>query len=236
MRDPVVVGASPKQLEILRDILRRLGPTRVTGVVVRPHDPEFEEHVTPPPGPHGVEIAVTTSAAEDLRGAWEAELLGFAFARRSMSAGLAKVAWLDLGDTGSTLEHAPPPAAPLDGNAIKRFRTAVAAAAGDATLDGFDLLRPEGHAFAIRVRVDEPHAFLRSHSQPFLTALAEWRERCDGIYAEVHDAAPNPVLAVGMHRSGGMSSTRADVRCCAPFLGLSQPIEWQPPPPCPVFG
>lgn len=192
MPGPLVEGASPKQLEILRDILAGLGSTRITGVVVRPHKPDFEEHITPPPGPYGVEIVVATSAPEDLRGAREAQLLALAFARRSKSAGLTKVAWFAFGGGGSTLEQARPAAAPLKRNEIDRLRRDVAAAAGDATLVRFDVLRPEGHAFAIRVRVDEPHALLRSYARPFLTFLAGWREFCDGIYADIRDTAPNP--------------------------------------------
>ena len=84
--------------------------------------------------------------------------------------------------------------------------------------------------------MDEAHAFLRSHSRPFLISVAEWRERCDGIYAEIRDGDPNPALTVGWYQGGGFSGTRGDVECCAPFLGLSHPIASQPPPVCPAFG
>lgn len=235
MPDARLEGASPDQLEVLREILAGLGSIRITRVVVRPHDPVFEEDVAPPPRPYGDEIVVAT-APEDRRGDWEAELLALAFARRSNAEGLTKVAWFAFSRGGRTLEYAQPAAPPLSPKAIDRLRADLAAAADDATLERFDVLRPQGHAFAIVVRVDEPHAFLRSHSRQFLNSLAEWRERCDGIYAEIRDGEPKAALTVGWHRGGGFSSTRRDVECCAPFLGLGHPFGWQGTPPCPVFG
>jgi hypothetical protein len=232
---PRIEGASTPQLEILREIFAGLASTRITSVRVLPYEPNFEGDPVGEAGPFGDELLVTAEL-QDLRADWEAQIVGFAFARRASEARLGKVAWLAFGNGGTTLEYAGPTAPPMSTESINHFRDEVAAAAGDARLDEFEVLRPQGHAFAILLGVDEPYAFLRSHSRGFLAAVAAWRDRCDGIYAEVRDRAPDPALAVGWYRSGGLSSVRHDVECCAPSLGLSQPIDWQGPPPCPVFG
>jgi hypothetical protein len=233
--DPQIEGASPEQLEILREILAGLGSARITGVVVREFDPGHEGDLPPPPGPYGDEIVVATPPGDN-RGRWEAGLLARSFVRRSQSAGLTRVASFGYAGGATGLDSVRPAAAPLDADAIVRLRAEVAAAPGEATLEGIDVLQPQGHAFAIAVRVDEPHAFLRSESRTFLTCLSEWREQCDGIYAEIRDADPSPAMTVGWFQGAGFSSWRGEVECCAPFLGLSRGISWQGPPPCPVFG
>jgi len=234
MADPRIEGASHEQLDLLREVLAGLGSTRITDILVREFDPGFEGDLPPPPGPYGDEVAIAT-APEDHRGAWEAGLLARSFAHRSQSAGLTKVAWFSHGGGGTTLEYVPPAAAPLDEETIARVRADVERSVADATVERFELLRPQGHAFAIEVRVIEPHAFLRSHARPFLTALGTWRTQADGVFAQVCDADFAPVLTVGWYQNGGFSSTRRDVECCAPFLGLSRGIMSPDPPPCPIF-
>jgi hypothetical protein len=119
--DPIIEGASPEQLEILRDVLARLASPQITEIVVRRFEPAYEGDLAPPPGPRGDEIMVATQPA-DHRGAWEAELLARAFARRSTSAGLTKFAWFSHGGCGSTLEYVPPAAARLDDETIDLAR------------------------------------------------------------------------------------------------------------------
>jgi hypothetical protein len=232
---PTIEGASPAQREILLEILSGLGANRVTRVTVGPFEPMVEGDENPGPGPYGDEIVVTTEPS-DLQGEWEAELLAQAFARGAKAAGLSKIAWLSYERGGHTIEHVRPAVVPLSSDEISRFRGAIEAAAGQAAVERFDVLRPQGHAFVIAVRTEEPHRFLRFQSMTFLTAVGEWRERCDGIYGEIRDPEPTPVLRFGWYRGGGFSSTRRDVECCAPFLGLSHPIDWQGPPACPIFG
>jgi hypothetical protein len=217
---PTINGASPEQRILLAEILAGLASTRITEVALQAGD-------------HGREIFVTV---DDIRGRWEAELLATAFARRSKAAGLPKVSVFASLDGSQTLEWAPPPVDLLADEAVARFRAEVVDAAGDAPVETFDVLRPQGHAVALGIHAGEPHAFLRFRSRDFLQTVAEWREQCDGIYGEIRDDQSGPALAFGWFRGGGFSSTRGDVECCAPFLGMSHAIDWQRPPPCPVFG
>lgn len=230
-------GASDAQAELLREILDGLAPSRIASMTVRPWNPQFEGDIEPPPGPYGDELVVDLEP-EDARGDWEAELLGRAFAVRSASAGLTKVAWLSHGLGGATLAYATerPVFEPLDPAEIAEFRSAVEVASGAATVERFEVLRPLGSAAAISVFVDEPHSFLRYVSHPFLTCLSEWRRRCDGIFAEVRDREPQPALTIGWFQGGGFDVGRRDVACCAPFLGMTLPLSWTGPPPCPVLG
>jgi hypothetical protein len=233
---PTIEGASPEQRQLLHEILSGLGGPAPSRIVVRPHEPRYEDDTVPRlPEPHG-DAVVLDFAPEGRRADWEATLLAFAFARRSSAAGLPKVAWCEWPDRGFMLELAKPSIEPLSGEAIDCFRAAVVAAAGDARLERLDVLRPDGHAFALVLRVDEPHAWLRFRSRAFLWAAEQWRGRSDGIYIEMCDTEPAPVLRVGWHRMGGFSGSRRDVECCAPILGFGRPIGAPPRPPCPVFG
>jgi hypothetical protein len=194
----------------------------------------MEFGLKPPPGPYGDELVVDF-ARGDSRAFWDATLIAFAFARRSRDVGLTKIAYFSDPDGGQTLGHARPAAEPLSPARVEAFCKDIAGAARDATVERIEVLRPQGHAFAITLHVLEPHAYLRRRLVPFLEAVAEWRERCDGIYTEVRDGQPRPVLFAGWHRSGGFSGARRDLACCAPHLGLSRPLEEPPPPICPIF-
>jgi hypothetical protein len=150
-------------------------------------------------------------------------------------ASLTEVSWFAHSQGGFTLSGAQGSVQPLTADEIERFRARVTAAASDARLEHLDVRQPEGHAFAAVFHVDEPHAYLRFRSVAFLQALGAWRERCDGIYMELRDAEPEPALVVGWRRAGGFGGRRSDVACCAPFMGMSRPEGWAPPP-CPIFG
>jgi hypothetical protein len=231
---PTIEGASSEQRRLLEEILASMESTRIPRIVIRPFVETSEEGDVPLPGDHGDEIFVDTGRGFD-RGHWEAELLAVAFARRSKASRLRKVACFAFSDGAKTLEWAPPAVEPLTAEALARFESDAVRAAGDSRLESFDVLRPQGHAVALAIQVDEPHAFLRLRSREFLESVAAWRERCDGIYGEIRDEQPRAALTFGWFRHGGFSSIRPDVECCAPFLGMSHPIDWQGPPPCPLF-
>jgi hypothetical protein len=235
---PRVDGASPPQAAILGEILAGLKPTAIEAVEVRPFAPSYEGDPDPATGPHGEEIAVRSTPGE-FRGYWEAALLGRTFARRSRQAGLPHVAWLSYAEGGETLEPfaGRPATDPLRERDLDGFRSAVSIAAGPGTVDSFEVLKPQGHAVAIRVVVGEPHAYLRFSAMDLLRCLSAWRPRCDGIYAEIREAQPtSAALAIGWWQHGGMSTTRDDVACCAPNLSLSSALGWTGPPACPIFG
>jgi hypothetical protein len=230
---PTIDGALPEQRRLLEEILVGLGSTRIQGIFLYPYRPRFEDMHEPPPGDYGDVLGIEVDA-DDRRAFWEGTLAAYAFARRSAAEGMRKVAWFSLPGQGHGLENPGETVEPLSTGELEDFRAAVVAAAVEARLEQVDVLQPQAHALALAVSVDEPHAFLRFHVRDFLRALGGWRARCDGIYAEVRDSAPEHVLLVGWHRRGGFSSSRRDVACCAPMLGLGYP-GMPPPPRCPVF-
>ena len=223
-------GASLRQRNVLGAIFDGLGSTRIESVVVRPFVPSFEDEDVQAPGPSGDEVAVVTEPG-DQRGRWEAELLAAAFAVRSRSARLEKVAWFTCGDHHGTLEFVQAGSQPLQPQTIGRLQSDLLAAADGAMLEALDILQPLGTAIAVAVRVAEPHAFLRSNSRGFLSCLEQWRARCDGVFAEIRDGAPVPALTVGWFRHGGFGSVRGDVESSAPPLGLGRPRDRHRPRP-----
>jgi hypothetical protein len=231
---PTVEGLSPEQQVLLAELLAGFGSSRIAQVVVRPFTP-LRDDGPAPPGDYGDEVFVSAEP-DDLRGRWEAELFGVAFARRSNEGGSRKLAWLALTDGGRRLPSLHPAAKPLAPDAIAGIKNEVASAPGDCRLAEFEVLRPDGHAVALAVDVDDPHRFLRFHGLGFLELVAPWRRRCDGFYGEIRDGAAEPALTVGSTRTGGFSSTRPDVACCAPDLARHRPTGSEWPPPCPIYG
>src|SRR5262249_53336331 len=150
-----VEGASPKQREILHEILAGMGSTRIERLVVARYDPQYadeDEEVVRHPGPHGDQVSADFPPG-DPRAIWEATLVAHAFARRSARTG-PRVVWFELPDgSGMSLVDRHDAAAPLSADEIESFRAGAAAAAGDATIEVLDVLRPQGHAFAVAVRV-----------------------------------------------------------------------------------
>jgi hypothetical protein len=234
MAPPRVEAASIEQRRLLRRILGEMGDSRLRGVRVARFDREPEGD-PPATGPVGEEIAVVT-ARGDLRAQWEAWVVSRVFALESKRLRLPKVVWFSTEDGGMTLVHLPPAAARLAPEEVARARDEVVAAAADTGLvvERIDVLQPLGHALAIVASVEEPHEFLRHRAVTFLGALAGWREHCEGIFCEIRDTAPEPVLTVGWFRNGGFHGTRPDVECCAPQLSMSRGMGWRPPR-CPIF-
>jgi hypothetical protein len=111
-----------------------------------------------------------------------------------------------------------------------------AAVAAGATLERFDLLRPLGHAWAARLRVDEPHAFLRLRFEDFMRAVRPWQDRCGRqVHIEVVDYSAEPVLTIATTGDGGRTRVRADLACCDPLVYIGTPMSAPPPPRCPIF-
>jgi hypothetical protein len=217
-----IVGGSPAQRALLEEILAGFGSDGIDTIELTTLDPAEGWG-------GGEQIFVN---AEDVRTSWEAMLVAIAFRRRSARANLPKVKVIADPGGASSLDYTPRPLPPLSDSELAAFRSDIEAAAGTATL-AVEVLLPQAHAFAVTLRVDEPHEYLRYQLFPFIQKMADWRDRCDGTYIEVVDDKPGPAFVTGNYRYGGMGTHREDVACCTPFGrgGLSSP----PPPPCPVF-
>jgi hypothetical protein len=226
-----VEGGSSEQQSLLREIVSRVDSRGISRLVVHSHELSVDGDPTLE-GPVGT--GLMCDVADDLRAQWNVELIGEAFVRESRRRSLPAVIWLRTREWGRSMTYTPSPVRPLSADDLTAMRSHIAASVGEGSLAHFEILQPLGHAIAITVLVDEPHAYLRHASRTLLTAVSEWRERCDGIYTEIRDEQPLPPLAAAWRRMGGSSSTRLDVQCCAPQLSMSVPIGWEPPA-CPVF-
>jgi hypothetical protein len=166
-------------------------------------------------------------------------LLGAALHVRAEEEGLQPVVWLGLGpNDGMTLRSARG-SETLTQDELDRLRTDLETYARDAGahVDGIDVLQPHGHAWAVSLRVDEPHAFLRRRFRSFFSAVEPWKQQHPlPRYIEVRDAQPQPVLVTAYSGAFGSASTRRDVECCNPLVSFGEPLLAPPPPVCPVFG
>jgi hypothetical protein len=231
---PTIEGASPEQRQILLEILAGLASSEISGIFVSPHTPVYEDDVAPPPRPFGDRVAVDFPS-KSLRPRWEATLLAEAFVARSRRVGLTKIAWLGLPREERSLEWVGEPCEPLDAEALENLQQSIAAASGN-TLERVHVLRPDAHALAVTLRIAEPHAFLRDRLHDFtMLAEHEWIPLLAGLYLEVRDAELDPAYVLARHGSGGMSSSRGNLECCAP-RGFGRPEGAPPPPACPIFG
>jgi hypothetical protein len=110
-----------------------------------------------------------------------------------------------------------------------------------AQIERLDLLRLPAPAWALVVRVDEPHAFLRHRLRALLDELDPIGRRASADYVEVRDDRQEAAFVHARMTSGtwGMAgwSARRDLKCCAPEpRGFGGGIDMPPPPPpCPVF-
>lgn len=238
-----IEGATPEQEALLREILAGLGATRIEHLLLEAYDTFVTEEGLEPAASAGERdetrgVAVALVAPEEPRAFWEAGLLGQVFRARSQDSGLENVVWLRNAMWGRSLAFGPAPAPPLADQDLEQLVQRVRAAVQDsgASLEGFDVLRPAGHAFVLKTRVVEPHDYLRNHLRSVLGALHSEPDEIEGIYLEVRDGEGSLVLYVGLRRYGAFAWHRPDLECCAPSFCLSQGIDYPGPPVCPVFG
>src|SRR5438552_643428 len=91
-----VVGASPKQETVLREILAGLGPTRVESIALVKPDKEWGA----PPDAVGFDAKLATT--NDMLASWQASLAGEAFSERSFELGLPPLAYISVGGDSSS--------------------------------------------------------------------------------------------------------------------------------------
>lgn len=221
-----IVGASPKQRRVLREIMAGFGPTTVEAVeLVEP-----EDDMRAPP--NGVALNVKAPRNDSLA-QWHARLIGDVFYRRSNELDLPPVVWLGTEGGGHALGDWS--ARNVRGRALTLAqardiadRLRAVAAANNAEVLRLDLIRPHRLGFVVVLQADDPASFLLFGYEDVLKPLDELRGRGhEGLYLEIVDRNEDFVL-----RSGSGFSVREDVASCAPVLvigGMSYD-----PPPCPV--
>jgi hypothetical protein len=239
-----IEGASTDQHALLEELLAGIPNTQIAVLRVAPEynlEPERDEDDKPldpnwdPTTPLGDALVLVEPERPDFRTEWEFELVGAAFHRLSYERGLPQVVVVRSADVGTSFWH--DESLRLEAQIREELEIAVQAAASTtgALLDRVEFLEVDGLAAAVSVAVPEAHGYLRHGLEAFaqLSRLSDFG--LAGAFVEVVDGDPQPVHVMFRARPGagfGTSSSRSDVRCCAPG-GLSRAIDDSGPPPCP---
>jgi hypothetical protein len=179
-----IAGATPKQEEVLREILAGIGGPEFEQLEVR----AAEEH------PGSVALVVPYRPEGDMHAQWEAWLVAHAFATRSKELGLPRVT--QLVPTGREADAdilgEPPERRPLSREtALQRAEEAAQTAElFGAQVMSVEVLEPAGLAFFVHLRVngDEAH-FLREGLPRVLESFGDAPDPVDaGDFSVVQDS------------------------------------------------
>jgi hypothetical protein len=222
-----IVGATPKQREVLLEILRGLGPTRVASIEISGADPPW---TGAPEGVLELDIAVPDF---DRVADWHAELIAEAMRVRSHQLGLSSVDYFSAGRGGERMGTDPAaetrePAVTLSEAKEIAARISETAARHGAQVLRLELLQPRRYAFLVVVQADDPAYFLRYGFDELMEPLDTLGTTgYDGRSIEVLDGEGKTVL-----EAGGWFSVRHDVGACAHVITGFPP---RPPfPRCPA--
>lgn len=219
-----IVGASPKQEEILRETLAGIGGSEFAQVEVRANTED----------PGSVDLLVPYEPEGEMHAQWEAWIVAHAFAARSQELGLPPVA--QLVPTGRDVVYAeilgqPPKRRPL-GPAVALRRAEEAGQTAElfgAHVRRIEVLEPDGVAFSIELQVNGDEAyFLREGLPRVLESFGEVPDPADaGDYTMVTDSRGRRIWE-GAVASLGDSITITD--WAAPSLqGCYWPHSGPPP-------
>ena len=231
-----IVGGTPAQQKVLREILAGLGETVIETVRVTPTGKDWT-----PSQPHSVVVRIDfTKADENGRGSWEAALLAEAFERRSRALRLQPVTAYETAMDGTRIEgpaQERPKRTPITADEL-RSKAGAAAKESGARLVELRIVQPQHLALAITVEVNNPADYLRHHLMRMLNAIPSPSDReYDGLYLLVVDQKGKYVWVsagtVSETISGGAGDVRPDLAGCDPVPRLGTMTESQPPP-CPA--
>lgn len=225
-----IVGATPKQETILREILAGLGASPLESVEVV-HD--VGKAWGAPRNAVGLDVQPRKA---DVYGTFHGELVGQTFVRRSFQLGLAPIAYIGVsGDSSAGVydpaEELSEPTLTVSEARAQAQRVRKLAESHGAAVRRLELLKPDRLAFVIELQTNEAAEFLLNGLDAVLEPIDLGRHRgFDGMYLKVFDTEGKPVL-----ETGGGSWVRKDLISCSPYhtfrLGFPDDPE---PPPCPA--
>ena len=222
-----IVGATPKQEEILRGSLSGIGDDRIETVTIE----EPESGWGSSPGDVAVSFSPRKQAVHDMRTAWEAWLIADAFAVRSRELGLPSIAYMAYPGEASAIGEAAYEMARRGTKAkVDAFvrLVEVESKRADAEVQEIKVLRPLDFALAITLRVDDPAEFLEHRAPKFFERLGEPPGDFDLRFV---DSEGNRIAENWHALSTGSVWVRRDLDGCSPYL-VSRPALYKPPP-CP---
>lgn len=232
-----IVGATPKQREILIAALAGIGETNIDVIEVAPAEKGWTDD------PDAIGLGFSTDEGEpDMYSLWQSELITHVLAVRSNELDLPVVAYAGgLGGgtsaVGKASESTPP--APTDDDLKQTVgKIEKAAQQAGAAVDEVRILEPRGVAIAVTLKVSDPAEFLDRRFPTFLSAFRDPPNGREGRnqYVKVVDAKRKPIVELaGAQVGDGVSGSgwvRPDlIGCYDP--AMSRPIGWEPPP-CPA--
>jgi hypothetical protein len=231
-----IVGATPRQESLLREILAGLEPTLIDEIRIAP-----ARHPWTPFKPNSVIVSLryADSPLEGL-GRWEAELLAYAFATRSRLTGLQPVAGYEVASDGAALdgpeEPEPDTRRPIDRAELTEALTEAARSNGAEVLN-VRIVEPMNLAAVLMLKVEAPASFLKDRLDGLTRSLPSDDVRVDGFYIRIVDRQGRFVWfsrsASGDAVSSWTSGARKDLRGCDPTPRFGGPPD-PPPPPCPA--
>jgi len=230
-----IVGATPKQEALLREILVGLAPTLIDEVRIAPARPPWT-----PYKPDSVIVSVHyADSPEKERGDWEASLLSQAFATRSRLTNLQPVAGYETASDGVALdgpsEPEPDTRRPIDETELIESLSNAAHSNGAEVLE-VRTVKPMNLAAFLTLRVEAPASYLK-HRLEGLTRSLPSGVRLDGLYIRIVDREGRFVWFSATTDGDAISSftagARKDLRGCDPTPRFGSPHDPEPPP-CPV--
>jgi hypothetical protein len=232
-----IVGATPRQESVLREILAGLGETVIKEIQIAPPGNDWT-----PFKPHSVVIRLKTAKTDEKeRAGWEAALVAEAFEARSRALHLQPVAAYEALDDGIALDGPDEPD-PDDRPPVTReeLESGIVSGAKEsgAEIVTLRIVEPRHLAAAVTLRVGDPASFLKHRVRTFLEAIPSSSDRqYDGLYVLVTDRNDKYAWVsagtVGDTISGGAEGARPDLAGCYPDLMYGS-ATGEEPPPCPV--
>jgi hypothetical protein len=220
-----IVGATPKQEEVLLKALLGVGDRRIETITVA------EDNWAGKPGDVSVSFRPRPKAADDMRMPWEAQMIGEAFALRSRELGLPSVASIAVPGMASAVGALNPDPVARTEERVSAFadRVVKEAELADAEVRQIEILRPLGYAVAVTLQVSDPATFLDRRALRLFERLGEPPGEFDLSIVDSDGARVAENWNAG---STGSVSVRGDLDGCSPYL-VSRPVSHEPPP-CPV--
>ena len=230
---PPVVHGSAAQRDLLRQILRAMGPTQIRSVSIQPTSG------------NGVRLAMRPNhldrsrVSTSVRLGWDAYVVAYSFLKRSRGRGLPPVVGYSVaGDTRTFRTPVPRILPQFDRQRIIGPVRRAVTRSGAASVAELELLRPAGPAVAVAVVASRPAFFIQRRLAPIIRALNRIVPRVDGFYAAVIGAWGSIVFAYSRVELRGTSSTtvwvRPDLLGCAENLPVENEVAPDGAPPCPA--
>jgi hypothetical protein len=228
-----VVGGTPSQRAVLREVVSGLPETRISRVRIGPPGWAGQRF---PRGAIG--LFFEPASSDEVRLKWEQQVVAATFRDRSAALGLSAAVIAEGAFGGDRIVDE-------ESRARRRLPSRREVAALQADLEGaaslgradldVDFLIPNGIAAVIRLHVPDPARFLKYRLLRFLDAVP--LDAYEGTLIEVRDdAGPFWVWARADHGRSHISGVRRpELVACDPLhLGSGGPPGRPAPPPCPA--